>query len=211
MADLLTGSRLTPLHGNVLLGQQRGRPAFTITVADGSRAVSQYRALRHDAFVLDQALFDHSDLDEMDDDPRLVVLVARDRSGAVVGGVRLGPAPACTGPDIGWWVGGRLVVDPAATARAGVAAALVRAACAHAEQAGVLRFEATVQTRHAGLFTGLGWQPVAPVDLAGRPHLLVRWPVDRVQRLAASTKAALGPLLAGLHLGGAGFVGDDGA
>jgi AIR synthase-related protein len=38
----------------------------------------------------------------------------------------------------------------------------------------------------------------------------MRWPVTRFARQSAVTKSALGPLLAGLHLGGPGFVGDDG-
>jgi AIR synthase-related protein len=37
------------------------------------------------------------------------------------------------------------------------------------------------------------------------------WPVGRLAALARVTKGPLGGLLAGMHLGGAGFVGDDGA
>ncbi len=199
------------LEANVLLGAGPGTPAFTIMLADDPSAIAAYRTLRQQVFVDEQKLFSGNDLDAQDDDLRTVVLLARDRSGTPVGGVRLGPSPAVTGADIGWWVGGRLVVHPAARGTAGVGAALVSAACAHAEQAGALRFEATVQPRNLPLFTRLGWRRVGAALVAGRPHELVRWPVDRVQRLAMSTKAALGPLLAGLHLGGTGFVGDDGA
>jgi AIR synthase-related protein len=113
---------------------------------------------------------------------------------------------------MGHWLGGRLVVEPAArrtTARVGPA--LVRAACARAEAAGALRFEATVQQSNEVLFTRLGWQSVRPATVAGRPHVLMRWPVRRIAAQAASTKGPLGGLLAGLHLGGPGFVGDDGA
>lgn len=42
-------------------------------------------------------VFDH---DDTDDDPRVVVLVARTPDGVVVGGVRL--APATAGRDLGW-------------------------------------------------------------------------------------------------------------
>src|SRR5258708_4133207 len=80
------------------------------------------------------------DRDDRDDDPRTVVLVARDRSGLVVGGVRLGPVHS--GPDIGWWAGGRLAVAEQARSAGGIGGALVRAACARAEAEGVLRFEA---------------------------------------------------------------------
>jgi AIR synthase-related protein len=37
------------------------------------------------------------------------------------------------------------------------------------------------------------------------------WPVGRLAALAAATKQPLGGLLSGMHLGGTGFVGDDGA
>ncbi|MCX6462265.1 MAG: GNAT family N-acetyltransferase [Pseudonocardiales bacterium] len=186
----------------MLTGAPPARPAFTIERTD---AVAEYHALRRAVFVEEQGLFARHDRDDHDDDPRLVVLAARSREGEYLGGVRLGPV---TDPDIGWWFGGRLAVTPAGRRRHGVGAALVRAACAHAEAAGVLRFEAEVQ--HGRFFERLGWQRVRDVDVAGRPHVLVRHPIGRLAAAAAS-KQPLGGLLAGLHLGGPGFVGDDGA
>jgi putative N-acetyltransferase (TIGR04045 family) len=205
----------------ILAGERRDtarRPPFLIEPADG-QALAAYRALRAQVFVGEQGLFTGSDLDDRDADPRTVVLVARDPGGAVIGGVRLGPAG--DEPDIGWWYGGRLVVHPAArrvtggTAE-GIGAALVRAACAYSEQAGALRFEATVQESSETFFRRLGWQRVRPVTVAGAPHILMRWPTGRVAALAAAAKSPLGRLLAGLgpdgrSPGGAGFVGDDGA
>jgi AIR synthase-related protein len=123
--------------------------------------------------------------------------------------VRLGPVDG--GEDLGWWIGSRLAVDRAARGVRGVGAALVRAACAWAENAGVLRFEAAVQARNEVLFTRLGWRPIRPSTVAGVPHVLMRWPIGRIEALAAATKSPLGPLLAGLRPGGVGFVGDDGA
>jgi putative N-acetyltransferase (TIGR04045 family) len=195
------------------------QPDFRIEQAATARDLASYRRLRHDAFVREQGLFDGHDLDDRDDDPRTLVLVARDRAGAVVGGVRLGPVD--DGPDIGWWAGGRLVVAPGTRGRRGVGsgigsgigvgAALVRAACARAEAEGVLRFDATVQAQGEVLFKRLGWGRVRPVTVAGAPHVLMRWPIGRIAGQAAATKAALGPLLAPLVPGGPGFVGDDGA
>lgn len=178
-------------------------PAFLIEEADASAKQAYYELRRH-AFVEQQGLFDRSDLDERDEDPRTIVLVARDTRGEVIGGVRLGPATAA--PDIGWWQGGRLV-----TARrvGGVGAALVRAACARAEAAGALRFDATVQTSTYRFFQRLGWETVRPVTVAGAPHVLMRWPIGRIGRLIEATKSELGPLLQGI--GPAGYVGDDGA
>jgi putative N-acetyltransferase (TIGR04045 family) len=158
--------------------------------------------------VHEQGLFTRHDLDDRDADPRTVVLVAKDRSRAVVGGVRLGPVD--DGPDLGWWAGGRLVVAPGARGPQGIGAALVRAACARAEGEGVLRFDATVQTRNEPLFRRLGWRSVRPTTIADTPHVLMRWPIGRIAAQVASTKSALGPLLAELPAP-PGFVGDDGA
>ena len=198
----------------VLLGEPRptpGQPAFLVEEA-GAAEVAAYRALRRRVFVEEQQLFAGSDADGLDDDPRTVVLVARAEDGTVVGGVRLAPVGS---RDIGWWTGSRLAVDPAARSLGGVGSALVRAACARAEAAGALRFEATVQVATTTLFRRLGWQVVGSTVVAGAPHAVVRWPVGRVQALVDATKAALGPLLAGIALdaplGGSGFVGDDAA
>lgn len=190
-----------------LLGERPVRPGFRIEQADDLTA---YRDLRRLVFVEEQELFAGTDLDEHDDDPRAVVLVARDDDGRVLGGVRLHPARVDE-PDIGWWQGGRLVVDPASRGTSGVGPALVRAACARAEAAGALRFDATVQARNEALFTRLGWARVRDVVVAGRPHVLMRWPIGRIAALVAATKRDLGRLLHGLAPGGAGFVGDDGA
>ncbi len=183
---------------SVLLGSPPAGPVYHIEPADGAD-LAAYRTLRTAVFVHEQGLFTGHDLDRHDEDPRTVVLVARDRSGTVIGGVRLGPVD--DGPDIGWWCGSRLVVDRNSPAARGAGAALVRAACAHAENAGVLRFEATVQERHGPLFDRLGWRTVRPVTVCGRPHLLTRWPIGRIAALVAATKRALGPLLRGLDPG----------
>jgi putative N-acetyltransferase (TIGR04045 family) len=194
---------------SILAGTRAHAPGFLIHPADAAE-LQAYRRLRRAAFVVDQGLFAGTDHDDLDDDPRTVVLVAAAPDGTVLGGVRL--APHCA-PDIGWWTGSRLVADPAA-AVPGVGPALIRAACAHVESAGVLRFEATVQHRYTTLFTALGWQDLGPCVVAGRPHTTVRWPLHQTQRTAAATKSFLGEVLAPLRaaggLGPAGFVGDDG-
>ncbi|GIE82030.1 AIR synthase [Actinoplanes philippinensis] len=172
--------------------------------ADDTR---DYRDLRARVFVDEQGLFEGTDHDDRDDDPRTVVLQARGSHGELLGGVRLGPAGP--GDDIGWWTGGRLAVDPAARGARGIGPALIRAACAYAENAGVLRFDATVQPRAERMFRALGWHTIRPVTVAGRPHVLMRWPITRIARLAAATKQPLGSLVAGLAPPG--WVGDDGA
>jgi putative N-acetyltransferase (TIGR04045 family) len=162
--------------------------------------------------VAEQGLFARDDADRVDDDPRAIVLVARTPDGTMLGGVRI--APAVEGHDIGWWSGSRLAVSAGARTHAGIGAALVRAACARAEAEGALRFDATIQAQNERLFGRLGWTRLAEVDVHGRPHVHMIWPIDRVERLARATKAALGSLLEGIDgsaLGGEGFVGDDAA
>ena len=202
----LAGSRQTDLV-HALLGAP-GPPAAFLGVMAYAAGGAAHGRLRHDAFVDRQGLFDHSDRDDVDEDPRLVTLLARGPDGAVLGGVRL--APGMPGPDIGWWRGSRLVTSPAAAEHRGVGSALVRAACAQAEAQGALRFDADVQRAHHGFFTRLGWETVRETIAYGRPHVAMRWPIGRIEALARATKLQLGTLLAGLTPG-SGFTGDDGA
>lgn len=202
---ILTGTRPVPA------------PTFLVSQAQTRAELDDYRALRREVFVAEQGIFERDDTDRLDDDPRTVVLVARTPEGILLGGVRI--APAVEGRDIGWWSGSRLAVSAAARTHAGIGGALVRAACARAEAEGALRFDATIQVQNEQLFRRLGWTTLSTLDVHGRPHVHVIWPVDRVERLARATKAALGALLEGLGspalegaaLGGSGFVGDDAA
>ncbi|WP_405720067.1 GNAT family N-acetyltransferase [Streptomyces sp. NBC_01537] len=210
--DLLPGGPdgdILLLLGDRSTIERHRQPSYRIEQAEDAAALAAYHHLRREVFVHEQGLFHTHDTDDHDADPRTLVLVARDRTGTVIGGVRLGPAD--DGPDIGWWYGGRLAVAPAARGAGGVGAALVRAACARAEAEGVLRFEATVQARNEVLFRRLGWTAVRQTTVAGAPHTLMRHPIGRIDAQATAAKAALGPLLAGLAPGGHGFVGDDGA
>lgn len=206
---ILTG----PVRG---LPHDRHRDASYVIVEAGGRDLAAYRALRREVFVREQALFAGSDADLVDDDPRTVVLVARTSTGEVLGGVRIHPAPGSDGippaRDLGWWRGSRLAVAADARLHLGVGAALVRAACARAENAGALRFDAEIQAQHGRLFERLGWQVRGERMLHGHPHLVVDYPIGRIQRLADATKAPLGGLLGTLAAGAPpGFVGDDAA
>ncbi|UMG93010.1 MSMEG_0568 family radical SAM protein [Nocardioides sp. TF02-7] len=195
----------------VLLGGPRRAAAgtgLTVTVAESPADLAAYHRLRREVFVDEQHLFEGSDHDAVDDDPRTRVLLARAPGGEVLGGVRIHPM---TGPDLGWWRGSRLVVGRGARMLMGVGATLVRAACAAAEQAGALRFDATVQARNERMFTRLGWVPRERIVLHDAEHVLVEWPVGRVQRLVDRTKAVLGPLVGSLLPHHDGFLGDDGA
>lgn len=213
--------------GGVLLGSVPvpGRaevPAWCIEVADDA-GVAEHRALRREVFVAEQGLFGPgsraAEEDSTDADPRTVVLVARESSpqgvrGRLLGGVRLAPAGQhlTGGTDVGWWAGSRLAVARGARASR-IGPALVRAACARAEAAGALRFDATVQAAAEPMFRRLGWERVRDVVVPGAEavrHVLVRWPVERTAALLEATKAPLGGLLTGLLPAGA-HLGDDSA
>lgn len=153
----------------------RAGPTFLVEEAGGD-GVAAHRELRRRVFVDDQGLFDGSDIDDLDDldaDPRTIVLVARTPGGAVVGGVRLAPVPGVRA-ELGWWTGSGLVVAPGAPPRTG--AALVRAACARAEAEGALRFDVVVQADEQRFFARLGWQARGEVEHRGRPHVRMLWP-----------------------------------
>lgn len=206
---LLTGTRPSE-------AATAGASYVVLEVSPGDLEHAGYLALRRDVFVTEQELFAGSDADHVDDDPRTVVLVARSASGTVLGGVRIHPAPEPDGTprarDIGWWRGSRLAVRADARLHRGIGVALVRAACARAEAAGALRFDAEVQAANEGLFRRLGWETRGPIVRHGLRHIRMEWPVARFQRLADATKAPLGRLLGDLAaLAPGGFVGDDGA
>jgi putative N-acetyltransferase (TIGR04045 family) len=182
-----------------------------VTVGEpGPSGLAAYRRLREAVFGREQGLFPGpgGDLDAADHHPATRVLVASDDTGRVVGGVRV--VPHGGDPTCGWWTGSRLAVAPDAR-RAETGAALVRAACALVEAAGALRFDAAVQPATRDWFAGLGWEATGTTAAAGRPHVAMRWPIGRVERLVGATKAALGALWADVAPGGTGWVGDDAA
>src|SRR5690606_29107357 len=81
----------------VLAGTQRHEDAGVLIRSAAGGHLAAYRALRRESFVREQGLFAGSDADDIDDDPRCLVLVALAPDGTVLGGVRLAPA---TTPDL---------------------------------------------------------------------------------------------------------------
>ena len=128
-------------------------------------------AIREEAFVRRQGLFDGSDMDEHDRDPRTLHLVAVcEPTGDIVGTVR------CYVREDGTWFGGRLVVAPEwRLSKLKIGPALVRAAEEHVRASGAVRFFAYIQCRYAKLFEHIGWVRIGDeVDYAGTPHQLMR-------------------------------------
>lgn len=219
--DSALAAAVIELNRCVLVGDRKSRgdptsPSYIIRQATTSADLAAYYALRRRVFVEEQGLFVVDDRDAIDDDDRTVVLVAlgtdpNDTSSyrSVLAGVRLGPVDG--GPDIGWWRGSRLAVEASSRAGRRIGAALVSAACAYAESAGVLRFDATVQLQNRAFFERLGWQAIDSVQVAGREHLLMSWAINRIEQLAQNTKGELAELIGSLVDSGSGFRGDDAA
>ncbi len=190
-----------------------GRAApFRVVRADRAPAMLEdFGRLRRRAFVEEQGLFAHHDTDEFDADPHTQTLLAVGHDGTVLGGVRL--HPATDEPQLGWWRGSRLVCSRAlpGVPRGVIGGALVRAACAAALAAGALRFDAHVQERYRAFFVRLGWEDVRAIEVvAGVPHRLMRFAIDRIAGLAAATKAPIAQLLGDDLATPAGWLGDDG-
>jgi putative N-acetyltransferase (TIGR04045 family) len=197
------------LGGPAARAEAPSEPWLIVDVADDPERRAAYHGLRRQEFVERQGLFEADDSDRADRDPATRVLAALAPDGAVMGGVRIHPAGQGT-EAIGWWQGSRLVVDAATgRARGRIGAALVRAACARALDAGALRFDAHVQRSQVEFFTRLGWTREREVIVARRPHMLMRWEVGRVGELVSATKEPLGELLGAL-LPADRWRGDDG-
>jgi putative N-acetyltransferase (TIGR04045 family) len=183
--------------GTRLKARRLAHDVLIVDAEDDARLLDAYRRLRRRAFVEQQGLFTGEDVDAYDAHPRSRVLVAVTPENEVLGGVRIHPEDGDGG--LGWWRGSRLVCeDVPGTARGAIGAALVRAACAQALAVGALRFDAHVQLSHVRFFRRLGWTPLRRIQVAGREHALMHWPVDRIARLVAATKAPLGGLYDGL-------------
>lgn len=127
--------------------------------------------IRSRTFVDEQGLFDRSDVEPIDADPRTLHIVAIcEPIGEIVGVVR-----CCPGEDDAW-LGGRLTVVAAYRAsRLLVGRALVRTAEDLVRERGVRVFLGHIQLPIVRFFEHLGWQKVGkPADFAGIQHQLMR-------------------------------------
>lgn len=130
-------------------------------------------AIRHEVFVVEQALFAGSDRDARDERPGTEHVLAW--LGAVpCGTVRLYPLAADEAPEglagQAVWQGDRLAVLPRFRS-ATVGAPLVRHAVARAGALGGEVMVAHIQLANVAFFRRLGWQPAGAVETyVGHPH-----------------------------------------
>ena len=140
------------------------RPECREAVSDGDLAA--HHRIRHDVFVVEQAVFRGSDVDGRDSDPSTIKVIGW-VGGEPAGAVRLYPLD-----DEGRWQGDRLAVLPAHRARLG--AVLVRFAVATAASVGGREMVAHVQVANVHFFERLGWHRRGGVELyVGLAHQLM--------------------------------------
>jgi putative N-acetyltransferase (TIGR04045 family) len=138
---------------------------FHVGLATSPAHLAGAHRLRRQVFCVEQQLF----VDDRDDiDARSSTIVALADGDAVVGTVRIHEA----GPAL--WFGSRLAVAPAWRRRAGLGAALIRAAVSTAHARGCRRFLAHVQVGNVGMFEALHWQLLETGTLHGSPHALMQ-------------------------------------
>jgi putative N-acetyltransferase (TIGR04045 family) len=138
---------------------------ITCEQARSAAEIADHYAIRHQVFVVEQAIFASSDTDAHDDDPATIRVLGR-YDGVSAGSVRLYEL----GPGSRLWQGDRLAVLPPYRVL-GLGAPLVRCAVALAGAHGGSKMIAHIQVPNVAFFTRLGWRPEGDIEsYAGRPH-----------------------------------------
>jgi putative N-acetyltransferase (TIGR04045 family) len=142
------------------------RTAGALLTCEPARSVSEiadHHAIRHQVFVLEQAIFAGSDIDARDDHTATTRVLGR-CDGVAAGSVRLYEL------EPGLWQGDRLAVL-APYRVLGLGAPLVRCAVALAGAHGGSTMVAHIQLPNVAFFTRLGWRLDGEVEnYTGLPH-----------------------------------------
>ncbi len=138
---------------------------FHVGLAAAPEHMAGAHALRHQVFCLEQKLFvnDQDEIDALSD-----TIVALADGDMVIGTVRIHEAEPAL------WFGSRLAVAHAWRRRAGLGAALIRAAVSTAHARGCRRFLAHVQVQNVPMFESLHWQTLETCTLHGLHHALMQ-------------------------------------
>jgi putative N-acetyltransferase (TIGR04045 family) len=149
----------------------QGERTLVCRTAASPAELQAYYAIRKRFFVDAQGLFDVTDIEPIDQDPRTIHIVAICQpAGEIIGVVRCYP-----GPDEVWFGGRLAVVEEYRTSRLAVGRALVRKAEELVRLQGVETFVGFIQLPTVRFFEHIDWLQVGePVDYVGRPHQLMR-------------------------------------
>jgi putative N-acetyltransferase (TIGR04045 family) len=153
-------------------------PSVACRAALTAEELQLHHAIRHQVFVVEQAVFDGSDADEHDGQAGTIAVLGF-VGAAAAGAVRLYPLDAAAG----LWQGDRLaVLAPYRSHRLG--GPLVRFAVESAARRGGREMVAHVQLANVAFFERLGWQRRGGVETyVGLPHQLMTVDLTSVGRL----------------------------
>ena len=148
---------------------------FTFRIARDEKELEGYFRIRREVFVLEQSVFEGTDVDDYDTDPyhKAVHIVAvKESDGSLVGAVR------CYRKEGEKWFGGRLsALEGYRNGRVG--AGLVRFAVETMKSGTCSEFYAYVQPQNVRFFERLGWEPVGGLETyEGLPHQLMKADLD---------------------------------
>ena len=148
---------------------------FIFKVAESERELEEYFRIRREVFVLEQKVFQETDVDAYDTDPfhkAIHIIALKESDKALVGAVR------CYRKEGDTWFGGRL--SAARGFRNGrVGAGLVRFAVETMKSEDCKDFYAYVQPQNVRFFIRLGWENVGePENYQGLPHQLMKADLD---------------------------------
>jgi len=143
---------------------------FGIKIASERWEHRASEGLREAVFCNEQRLFEGSDADAIDDVATTIVAVdyVMGMTNRVVGTVRIHAETVET------WYGSRLAIDAAYRNVYGLGSGLIYRAVTTAHARGCRTFLAHVQQANVEFFRRLAWEPMRPIEVANRPHVLMR-------------------------------------
>ena len=164
--------------------RSRGSATIVCREAHSREERAGHFRVRHEVFVLEQAVFVGSDRDGHDEDGSAIHLVGY-CDGIVAGSVRVFELDGTRG----LWQGDRLAVLPPFRV-AGLGAPLVHCAVAIAGAHGGRNMVAHVQLANVTFFTRLGWSSVGEPEIyVGLPHQQMRIPLPAPEKGASLARA----------------------
>jgi putative N-acetyltransferase (TIGR04045 family) len=140
---------------------------YHFKLAETSKEVSAYFALRHAIFLEEQGLFQDSEMDDLDAIAYSIIALDTAQNNAIVGVVRIYE------PEPGLWYGGRLGVQPDYRRVGHIGKGLIYKAVTTANTWGCHQFLATVQLQNVRFFQRQHWHSLGELVLCDRPHHLM--------------------------------------
>ena len=141
--------------------------AYQFKLAEMPQEVAAYFSLRHSIFLEEQALFQGSDVDDLDTIAYPIIALDTTQNHQVVGVVRIYEH------EPGLWYGGRLGVHPDYRRVGHIGKGLIYKAVTTANTWGCHQFLATVQLQNVRFFQRQHWHSLQEITLCDRLHHLM--------------------------------------